>query len=123
MSEIVLALPVSVEQIAIVIKQMSQTDQQRLLELVPSLRQLASPASARTIEQTRTTIERLQAEVMATLDNQPLSSDEPFLEDLTLGQYHDLPDEKKAALWEKWADVDLMELEEQEVNPNALPTG
>ena len=123
MSELVFPLPVSIEQIATVIKQMDPADQKRLLDLVPSLRQIAVQPPVRTAEQTQANIARLQAEVLAVLDNQPLSPDEPFLGDLTLGQYHALPEEKKAELWDEWADVDLMELDEQEVDPNALPTG
>ena len=42
MAESVFALPVSVEQVAAVIKQMSQADQRHLLELVPNLRHLVS---------------------------------------------------------------------------------
>ena len=124
MAEVVLALPISVEQVAIVINQMSQADQERLLEVVPSLSQLAvALASVRTIGQMQANIERLQAEVLAVQDNQSLSPDEPFLEGFTLGQYHDLPDEQKAKLWDRWANVDITELEEQEVSPNALSTG
>jgi len=37
MAELVFALPVSVEQIAVVIKQMDLNNQQRLLKLVPAL--------------------------------------------------------------------------------------
>ena len=46
MAELVFALPVSVEQIAVVIKQLDLADQKRLLELVPTLRQAASQLSA-----------------------------------------------------------------------------
>lgn len=123
MSELIFALPVSVEQIAIVIKQMSRTEQERLLALVPSLRQIAAQPSVRTPEQIQANIARLQTEVLTALNNKPLSSDEPFVGNLTLAQYHVLPDEKKTELWDKWAAVDLMELEEQEVNSNALSTG
>jgi hypothetical protein len=54
---------------------------------------------------------------------EPLAPDEPFLGNLTLDQYHALPDEEKAQLWDKWGDLDLMDLEEQEVAPDALPAG
>ena len=53
----------------------------------------------------------------------PLSPDEPFLGNLTLGQYQSLPDEEKAHLWDEWGDLDLMGLEEREVAPDALPAG
>ena len=107
MSDLVFALPVSVEQIAAVIKQMDQADQERLLDLAPSLRQIAARSPVRTAEQTQANLERLQTEVLAALNNQPLSPDEPFLGKLTLGQYHALPDEKKAALWDEWTDRDI----------------
>ncbi len=123
MSELVLALPVSVEQIAVVIKQMSWADQERLLALVPTLRQIAAQTSVRTPEQIQANIARLQTEVLAALNNKPLSLDEPFLGNLTLGQYQALPDDQKTELWDRWAPVDLMELEEQEVASNALSAG
>ena len=78
MSELVFALPVSVEQIAVVIKQMSRADQERLLALVPSLRQIVAQSSVRTPEQIQANIARLQTEVLAALNNKPLSLDEPF---------------------------------------------
>lgn len=121
MSDLVFALPVSVEQIATVIKQMGPIDQQRLLELVPDLRRLATQPSARTIDQAQTTVDQLRTEVLAILNHQLLSPDEPFLGNLTLGQYHALPDEEKAKLWDEWAEVDVMDLEEREVSPHALP--
>ncbi len=40
------ALPVSIEQVAVVIKQMSRSDRERLLDLIPELRQM-SPYTAR----------------------------------------------------------------------------
>lgn len=120
MAEIIFALPVSVEQIAVVIKQMNLDDQKRLLELVPTLQQAASQLPVRTEEQTRNNISRLQAEVLTAVDNHPLSSDEPFLGGLTLKQYHALPEEKKSELWDEWGVDNLMELEEQEVAVDAL---
>lgn len=120
MAEIVFALPVSVEQIAVVIKQMNLEDQKRLLELVPTLQQAASQLSVRTGEQTHNNLSRLQAEVLAAVENHPLSADEPFLGGLTLKQYYALPEEKKAELWDEWGTDNLMELEEQEVAVDAL---
>ena len=122
MSETVVALPVSVEQIASAIRQMDQEDRERLFDLVPDLRQVAHQPSARPHGQAQASAARLQAEVLAAL-GEPLAPDEPFLGNLTLDQYHALPDEEKAHLWDKWADLDLMDLEEQEVAPDALPAG
>lgn len=118
----VFALPVSVEQIASAIKQMDQDDRERLFDLVPDLRQAAGQPSGRTREQAQGSVARLRAEVLATIEK-PLSPDEPFLENLTLSQYHALPDEEKAHLWDEWADLDLLDLEEREVDFDALPAG
>jgi hypothetical protein len=118
----VFALPVSVEQIASAIKQMDQGDRERLFDLVPDLRQVAFQPVARTRGQAQASVARLRAEVLAAVEK-PLSPDEPFLGNLTLGQYHALPDEEKAHLWDGWADLDLMDLEEREVAPDALPAG
>lgn len=65
---------------------------------------------------------RLQAEVLAAMEK-PLSPDEPFLGNLTLDQYHALPDDEKARLWDEWANLDLTDLEEREVALGALPAG
>ena len=122
MSQTVFALPVSVEQLATAIRQMSPADRQRLLTLVPELRQEATQLPPRTLDEARAAVERVQAEVLQALGGQLLSTDEPFLGDLTLGQYLDLPDEERARLWETWADVDMHELEERDVRPDAAPT-
>ena len=125
MSDSILTLPVSVEQIAVVIKQMSQADQKRLLELAPKLREVAIHQQSlnKNAEQIQANIAHLKTQVLTVVGKQPLSPDDPFLGNLTLGQYLALPDEEKARLWEEWADIDLMELEEQEVSPDALPAG
>jgi hypothetical protein len=68
-------------------------------------------------------VARLRAKVLAALNNQRLSPDEPFLGGLTLGQYHALSEEEKNKLWDEWAGIDLMELEEREVGPDVLIAG
>ena len=123
MSGSVFALPVSVEQIAATIKQMDQDGQRRLLDLVPDLRRIAIQSFSRTGEQAQAAVARLQKEVLAALDNQPLSPDEPFLGGLTLGQYHALSEKEKNRLWDGCETTDLMQLDEREVNPDALLAG
>jgi hypothetical protein len=49
-----------------------------------------------------------------------LSLDEPFLGELTLGQYLQLPDVERGRLWDDWGQVDLKELEELDVRPDAV---
>ena len=60
---------------------------------------------------------------MAALDNRPLSPSEPFLGNLTLGQYHALTEDEKQKLWDEWAGADLMELDEREAAPDAQSAG
>jgi len=121
MSQSTLTLPVSVEQIAVAIKQMNREEQRRLLKLVPDLSQAASEPPVRTIEEAQEHIEQLRVQVLATLGNQPLSPDEPFLGGLTIAQYDALTEQAKDELWDLLAGLDLMEMEEIEVNANALP--
>ena len=123
MAESVFALPVSVEQVAAVIKQMSQADQLHLLELAPNLRYLASQASNRTKEEAQASVAQLREKVAVAVNKHLLSPDEPFLGDLTLRQYHALSEEEKMKLWDTWADTDMMEMKEKEVTSDAVPVG
>ena len=120
MSRSVPMLPVSIEQLAAAIRQMSLADQQRLLELVPELRQAATQWPSRTSDE-MASVERLRTEVVQALAGQRLSSNEPFMGDLTLGQYLALPKEERVRLWDAWADVDLDKIEEKDVRPDAVP--
>jgi hypothetical protein len=119
----VFALPVSVEQIAAVIKQMNPADRQRLLGLVPELHQAAMQAPPRTLDEARDAAERVRTEVIQALGSQLLSPAEPFIGDFTLGQYLDLPDEDRVRLWDEWTEVDLEELEELDVQPDTVSAG
>lgn len=114
MVESVFALPVSLEQIAALIKRMSKEDRQQLLKLVPELRSEAMQ-QRRTLDDSHKTVKQLQREVEQTLGGQFLSPDEPFLGNLTLQQYLNLPESERAKLWNKWAEINLEELKELEV--------
>ncbi|PKO21947.1 MAG: hypothetical protein CVU38_11970 [Chloroflexi bacterium HGW-Chloroflexi-1] len=63
----------------------------------------------------------MRREVSRALGEQLLSPSEPFLGDLTLGQYLQLPDEARGRLWDAWAEIELEELEELDVHPDAMP--
>lgn len=119
MSDAILSLPVSLEQIGAVIRRMSREEQRRLLDLAPDLRRVALQTPVRTEAQARETVSRLQQEILADLGGELLSPDELFLGNMTLGKYLTLSDREKNTLWEAWADTDLMELEEREVIPYA----
>jgi len=100
---------------------MTPADRQRLLDLVPELRQEATQSPPRTLDEAQSVIERVREKVTRALAGQLLWPDEPFVGDLTLGQYLTLPDEARARLWEAWADGDLHQLEERDVRPDAVP--
>jgi hypothetical protein len=121
MTTSVFTLPISIEQLATVIRHMTPVDRQRLLDLVPELRQEATRVPPRTPDEAQAAIERVREKVTQTLAGQLLAPDEPFVGDLTLGQYLNLPDEARARLWEAWADGNLHQLEERDVRPDAVP--
>lgn len=121
MTTSVFALPISIEQLATVIRHMTPVDRQRLLDLVPELRQEATRVPPRTPDEAQAAIERVREKVTQALAGQLLAPDEPFVGDLTLGQYLSLPDEARARLWEAWADGNLHQLEERDVRPDAVP--
>ena len=120
MTQTVFALPVSVEQVAAVIKQMPPTDRQRLLELVPELREAPPLSTPRTLAEASASAELTRAEVKQALAGQPVVATDPFVGNLTLEQYLNLPDEERARLWELPAGATLMEAEEREVKPDAV---
>ena len=121
MTTSVFTLPISIEQLATVIRHMTPVDRQRLLDLVPELRQEATRVLPRTPDEAQVAIERVREKVTQALAGQLLAPDEPFIGDLTLGQYLNLPDEERARLWEAWADGDVHQLEERDVRPDAVP--
>ncbi|MFN2108673.1 MAG: toxin-antitoxin system HicB family antitoxin [Anaerolineae bacterium] len=114
-------LPVSLEQISLAIRRMSREEQRRLLDLAPDLREAALQVPTRTESQAREAMARLQEELRANLGGELLSPEEPFLGNMTLGEYLALPEEEKRALWEAWEGTDLMELDEREVSSDAVP--
>lgn len=120
MAESIFALPVSLGQVAVLIKQMHPADRRQLLQLVPELRQEAMQTQEM-LDDARETVEILRQELLLELGGQPLSTDEPFLGDFTLGEYLSLPEAERAKLWDEWSEIDLEALEELEVQPNAVP--
>ena len=66
-------------------------------------------------------VEQLKEDLLTELGGEPLSSDEPFLDGFTLGQYLELSETERAKLWDEWSEVALEDIEEVEVRPDALP--
>jgi len=116
------SMPVTIEQVALVVRNMSRKDRRRLLELVPELQEMPSMSHPAQITKDQPSVEQLQKEILATLDGQFMAPDEPFLNNLTVGEYLNLPDVERGHLWDKWtATTDLL-WEEVDVHPDALPT-
>ncbi len=116
----IFTLPVSLEQVAALIKRMHPEDRQQLLAMVP---ELATDAvkQKQLIDEANQTVEQLKKDLLAELGGEPLSSDELFLDGFTLGQYLELSEGERAKLWDEWSEVALEDIEEVEVRPNALP--
>ena len=93
----VFTLPVSLEQIAFLIKRMHPIERQQLLTMVP---ELATDVikQKELIGEANKNVEEFRQELLEELGGQPFSSDDPFLDGLTLGQYLDLPEVEHA----KW---------------------
>ena len=114
-----LTLPVSLEQVAAMIKRMHPQDRQQLLAMVPEL--IADAIKQKKLlDDAEQTVVQLKRELLAELDKQPLSLDEPFLDGFTVGQYLELSEAEREKLWDEWSEVALEDLEEVEVHPNAL---
>ena len=116
----IFTLPVSLEQIAALIKRMHPEDRQRLLTMVPELAAEAIKQE-QLLDEANRTVEQLKAELLAELGGEPLSSDEPFLDGLTLGQYLELSEAERAKLWDERSEAVLEDMDEVEVPANALP--
>jgi hypothetical protein len=84
-----------------VVRNMSRAERQRLLELVPDLRE--TPTSPLTLPKDPAIVDQLRQELLAALDGRPLTPEVSFLDNLTLGDYLDLPATERARLWDRWA--------------------
>ena len=66
-------------------------------------------------------MDQLLQKIIAALDSRLLSPDDPFLDNLTLGGYLDLPDTDRARLSENWTTEEAVPWEESDVHTGALP--
>ena len=116
----IFTLPVSLEQVAALIKRMRPQDRQQLLAMVP---ELATDAikQKKLLDDAVQAVEQLKQELLAEFDGQPLSSDEPFFDGFTLAKYFELSEAEREKLWDEWSEDALEDIEEVEVQPNALP--
>ena len=121
MSVSTLTRPISVEQVATIIKQMSQVELQRLLYLVPNLEQKPAKRPTRTLEQAQASVEALWAEIKADPNYKPIPRDTPFLGGYTLGEFLALPDDEQNKIWDEEEQKYFVEPEEVEVRADAIP--
>lgn len=112
--------PMTLEQVANAVKELTLSQQRQLLDLVPNLRWVAQKPAVRTVEEARAEVELLKEEIMAELNYQPISGNEQFLGAFTLNEYLALPDSEQARIWDEAAEIDWDDLEEVEVSPHAL---
>jgi hypothetical protein len=121
MQSAIVSMPVTIEQVAVVVRNMPRQDRQRLLQLVLELRDAPTLVPTAQAAQDETPVEQLRREVLAALDGQSLAPDDPFLDNLTVGDYLDLPDAERAHLWDTWSANAGLSWKEVDVHADALP--
>ena len=112
-------LPVSLEQVAALIKRMHSQDRQKLLAMVPELA-LDAIKHKDLLDDAVQIVEKFKQELIEEFGDQTLSPDEPFLGGLTLGQYFELAEVERAKLWDQFSTITISDQEEIEVNSDAL---
>lgn len=123
MSNTIVSMPVAIEQIAAVLRNISREERQRLLDLVPELRDELREQPDRTVSQAQESAEAMRQMLITDLGKEFLPREAPFLGDLTLEEYLALPDEERAHLWDQWAEPPALAWTEMDVRTDALPAG
>ena len=121
MQRAIVPMPVTIEQVAAVVRNMSRKERQRLLELVPELRETPNSSLSPQAAKDQALVEQLRREILTALDGRFLIPDEPFLDAMTLGAYLDLPDAERTRLWDRWEQDGAVSWEEVDVRADALP--
>jgi len=122
MTSAIVPMPVTIEQVAAVVRNMSRAERQRLLELVPDLLEKPSPPrTRRSLPKANPFVEELRQELQTALGGQPLAPDAPFLDNMTVGDYLDLADSVRAELWELWTTQETSAWREVDVYADAIP--
>ena len=123
MRHTIVSMPVAIEQIAAVLRNISRAERRRLLDLVPELRDELREQPGRTVSQAQESAEAMRQALIHDLGKEFLSNEAAFLGDLTLGEYLALPDEERALLWKRWAETPALPWTEIDVRTDALPAG
>ncbi|MEE8390390.1 MAG: hypothetical protein V3S14_06285, partial [Anaerolineae bacterium] len=99
----------------------SPEERQRLVELVPELREAIVPV--RMPSQAGELAQVLREEMLEGLGGELLRADEAFLGGLTLEEYWKLPDKERARLWAEGGEENWDDVEEVDVLLDAVPAG
>ena len=104
-------LPISLEQVALLIKRMHPQQRQKLIAMVPELVHDALMQKDPNDDVSQI-IQELKTELLEVVGEQPLLSKETFLGDFTLEEYLMLSEGERNNLWDQWSMMDITELEE-----------
>lgn len=96
MTSTIVPMPVTIEQVAAVVRNMSRDERQRLLDLVPDLQETPKRRTSNVPSKAQSDVMELRREILAALDGQPLAPDDLFVDNLTVGDYLALPDNDSA---------------------------
>jgi hypothetical protein len=121
MSNTIVSMPVAIEQIAAVLRNIGRDERRRLLDLVPEFREELCEQPGRTESQAQDSAETIRQMLITGLGDELLSNEEPFVGDLTLREYQALPDAAPALFWDRWVETPALPWTEIDVPPDALP--
>lgn len=113
-------LPVSLEQVALLIKRMHPQQRQKLITMVPEL-MIDTLMHKESNDNVNQIVQDLKEELLEVVGEQPVSSDETFLGGFTLREYLELSEEERNNLWDQWSMMNINDLEEIKVHSDALP--
>ena len=112
-------LPITIEQIADVLKKLGQVERYQLQTLVPDL-QFTTPIPAE--NKGNAQFAQLDAEMIHAFGKKPLSEDKTFFGGINIDEYFALPDEERGRLWDEWGGGDAW-IDELEAMDETMSAG
>jgi hypothetical protein len=119
---------ISVKRVARIIREMSTEEKGYLVYLVPELREVEPRKPPEpTLRPSAEFLEQLRQEILEAKGGIPPSDEDPFIGELTVGEYFALSDEEQEELWDELYAKASVELDEENyehpVKPNVLIAG
>lgn len=109
-----------VQQVAHLIQQFTPQEIGQLVELVPSLRRPAQGKRVRYDIVGQDMREYVLKELAALGDEyRPMQAGDPFVGGMRVDEFFGLPEEEQARLWDEQYQMDIDDLEERDVRPDA----